>query len=504
MENVTPILIVKNLSVTFDGTIIALDNVDFQLEKGKITALIGASGSGKSITSLCMMGFLPANAQVSGELFYQGKNLLNLSEKEWQNVRGKDIAMIFQEPMSALNPLMKCGEQIAESLKAHHPNLSNSKLKEKAIDWINKVQIPEPESSYHKYPHQMSGGQKQRVMIAMAMINEPNILIADEPTTALDVLVQKEIIGLIKELQKNTQTTVLFITHDLSLAQTIADDFLEMKAGKIVDRTLERKNIHFKESQDVSQQMLLDVKDVSVTFLQRKNILKAVNNVSLQIYENETVGLVGGSGCGKTTLSKAILGLEKISSGELFFKGKDISHLSPKEWRAIREDIQIIFQDPYASLNPRIKIGDAIAEPLKVHTKLTAIERKENVLQLLQEVGLSESDYHKYPHEFSGGQRQRICIARSIALHPSLVICDESVAALDIIVQAQVLDLLQRLQKQYKMSYLFITHDINVVKKIADRIIVMESGKIVESNITKEVLLHPKNDYTKALIEAVP
>lgn len=500
-----PLVEIQNLYVYFDTakTQAGLKGVTMSVPKGEITALIGASGSGKSITSLALMGLLPKTCVQEGSILFEGKNLLLQSEEEWQAIRGKEIAMIFQEPMSALNPLISCGEQITECILAHQ-HISKTEAKSLALGWMEKVKIPEPEQAFYKYPHEMSGGQKQRIMIAMAMVNAPKLLIADEPSTALDVLVQKEIIQLLRDLQHTHGTTILFITHDLGLAQLIATRFIEMKDGKVIDRTLEKRNVVLKSPVEQHKTVLLDVKKVAVTYQKNKQKTQAVQGVSFQIHEGETLGLIGASGCGKTTLSKAILGLEKVSAGAIFFKGKDLSKISKAEWRALRKDIQIIYQDPFAALNPRLKIGKAIQEGLEVHYNINPKEAKKEVEHWLELVQLQASDYDKYPHEFSGGQRQRICIARALILSPSLVICDESVAALDVYVQEQILDLLIQLQQQKKLTYLFITHDINVVKKICDRVLVMQAGKIVESGALEQVVLHAQHDYTQALIDAVP
>lgn len=504
----TPLIHIHNLSIFFDKekTKQGFSNVHLSIPQGQITALIGASGSGKSITSLALMGLLPAMAVTEGSIYFGAEqiDLLSLQEKEWRSIRGKDIAMVFQEPMSALNPLMTCGAQMVECALAHQ-DISHQAAKELCISWLEKVQIPEPAFAFHKYPHQMSGGQKQRVMIAMAMINAPRLLIADEPSTALDVLVQQEIIHLLKDLQSQHGTTVLFITHDLALAQSIADDIIEMKNGTVVPRTLLQEKAQFKLSNTPDHlPPLLQVKNVSVQYSNAKGVFKAVDRVSLELRKGETVGLIGGSGCGKTTLSKAILGLEQVVEGHILYEGKDITHSKGKEWRSLRKQIQIIYQDPFASLNPRMKIGEAIAAPIILHLARNKSEAKAQTLTLLHQVGLQATDYDKYPHEFSGGQRQRICIARALAVKPAVVICDESVAALDIIVQKQILDLLMELQAVYGLTYLFITHDINVVKNICDRVVVMESGKIIESGKVKDVIQQPKEKYTQALIDAVP
>lgn len=508
MELNKPLISIKNLNVTFNGIVPfhALKNVNIELYSGQITALIGTSGSGKSVTSLALMGLLPTSTTISGHMYYKDvTDLTNLTALEWCRFRGNIISMIFQEPMSALNPLMTCGEQILEAYKQHHKNATHKEAFDTVIQWLEKVQIPDPPNTFYKYPHQLSGGQKQRIVIAIAMINEPELIIADEPTTALDVIVQKEILQLLKSLQLSTHTAILLITHDLAVAQSVADHILEMKAGQIIDRTLQIESVSLKESNPLNTDPILTVRNVTVNYHQGKNVVTAVNDANITIHKGTTVGLIGGSGCGKTTLSKAILGLIPIESGQIDFNGQFIEKLSSKEWRKnYRQKIQIIFQDPFAALNPRIKIGSALDEVLKVHTSLSASKRYSKVINYLQKVELAESDYHKYPHEFSGGQRQRICIARALIIEPEFVICDESVAALDIVIQKQILELLKALQEELQLTYLFITHDINVVKRICDYVYVMEKGKIVEEGLTSHIIQHAQHPYTRLLLEAVP
>ncbi|MBX9448774.1 MAG: ABC transporter ATP-binding protein [Taibaiella sp.] len=500
-----PLIEIRDLHVFFDKErrLHGLKGICLQIPKGKVTALIGASGSGKSVTSLALMGLLPRQTVIEGSIRYGHQELLALDPSGWKKIRGKDFAMIFQEPMSALNPLISCGKQLMEAALAHQ-DIPKKKAKALATAWLQKVQIPHPEKAFDKYPHEMSGGQKQRVMIAMAMINQPQLLIADEPSTALDVLVQKEIVHLIQKLVQEHRTTVLFITHDLALAQHISDQVVEMKDGKITDRSLYTKEIPLKVPEEKKHTPVLQVENVSVAYHQGKDTVLAADKVHFELYEGETLGLIGGSGSGKTTVSKAILGLIPVRAGKIIFRGKDITHLSKAEWRKLRTQVQIIFQDPFASLNPRIRIGEAISEPMTVHFGLSQKEAKEATISLLLQVDLSPTDFNKYPHEFSGGQRQRICIARALALNPSLIICDESVAALDIHVQEQILALLMRLQKEKNLTYLFITHDINVVKKVCDRVIVMQNGSIVEEGSLSGIIGMPRNPYTQALINAVP
>lgn len=495
---------IKNLKVFFgpDRSIAALKGIDLNIPQGAITALIGSSGSGKSLTSLAIMGLLPHEAKVQGEIFFQGNNLCALSEKELRKIRGKDIAMIFQEPMSALNPLISCGKQIAESIQLHQ-SCTKEEAKDQAIYWMQQVLIPDPETTYDKYPHQLSGGQKQRIMIAMAMANKPKLLIADEPSTALDVLVQKEIVALLLQLQKQHGMSVLFITHDMALAKGIADSTFEIKNGVIVDSTEKINEDKFCQS-PISNIPVLSIHQLSVVYKQKGIFKTAVDKVSFQLFQGERVGLVGGSGCGKTTLSKAILGLVKTESGEIFFKEQSILPLSPNAWKALRKEIQIIYQDPYASLNPRIKVGEAIAEPMRVHLGYSHTQAQQKAKEWLERVQLSSNDYDKYPHEFSGGQRQRICIARALAPQPSLVICDESVAALDPNIQQQILKLLVSLQEDLALTYLFITHDLDVVQRFCNRVLVMQEGQIIEEGATDDIIHCPKQPYTQDLIAAMP
>jgi len=549
---------VSNLSIKFpsdQGQVAVVKKISFELKKNEILGIVGESGSGKSVTSLAILRLLPKNSIIEGEVWLNDTNLSSLSEKLIQKIRGRRIGMIFQEPMSSLNPTLRCGDQVAEILKLH-TSQKKQEIYQEVITLFEKVKLPRPESIFKAYPHQISGGQKQRVMIAMAIACKPDVLIADEPTTALDVTVQKEIIYLLKELQKENQMSILFISHDLSLVSEIADKLLVLHKG-IVEEQGEAEHIfkypqqeytkalinskprlhrRFKRLPTVDDFMnetlnddlysdternefhsniynkepLLEVIDlkkhyIENTWFHTKNIVKAVNGVSFKIYEGETLGLVGESGCGKTTLGRTILHLEKATSGSVFYKGKEITHLTPKELKALRKEIQIIFQDPFSSLNPRIAIGDAIMEPMVVHGILSSKkERKEYVIELLERVGLNSQHYTRYPHEFSGGQRQRIGIARAIALRPKLIICDESVSALDVSVQAQVLNLLNDLKKEYQFSYIFISHDLSVVKYMSDQLIVMNRGRVEEIGDADEIYKDPKSEYTQNLIESIP
>lgn len=555
------LLSVKNLSIAFpaenDENRVVQD-VSFHLNPNEILGIVGESGSGKSVTTMAVMGLLPAKiAKIkSGSIVFDGKPLLDLKEEQWRSIRGNDISMIFQEPMSALNPSMKCGQQVAE-IVALHKKVSPIKAKETVIQLFEKVKLPRPNEIYNSYPHQISGGQMQRVMIAMAIACKPKILIADEPTTALDVTVQKEIMALLKELQQEAGMSIIFISHDLALVSEIADRVMVMYKGKIVEEGSVFKIFHLPEnnytkallnarpkleerleklptiknflenkipSKVISPQEralrhkklytqgpLLEVLNVKKEYYSnagwfgKTKTVRAVDDVSFSIFEGETLGLVGESGCGKSTLGKAILQLDKATSGIINYRGKDISTLKGEPLRRLRKEIQLIFQDPYASLNPRLLVGEAILEPMKVHNlHRTQKKRKEKVEELLEQVGLSADFYYRYPHQLSGGQRQRIGIARTIALEPKLIVCDESVSALDISVQAQVLNLLNDLKEQYGFTYIFISHDLAVVKYMADQLLVMNAGKIEEIGEADEIYANPQRDYTKTLIAAIP
>jgi peptide/nickel transport system ATP-binding protein len=552
-----PILNIKNLSISFGKTEV-IHNISYHLNENEILGIVGESGSGKSVSSLAVLGLLPKKISkiTRGEIIFENDNLANLSDKAFQSIRGNKIAMIFQEPMSSLNPSMTCGKQV-EEIMFQHTNLSKQEAKIETLQIFEKVKLPNPERVYTAYPHEISGGQKQRVMIAMAIACKPDILIADEPTTALDVTVQKEIVSLLKTLQAETKMSIIFITHDLALISEIAHRVLVMYQGNIVEQgsvteifTNPQHNytkalINSRPSLDTrlktlptiqdflkgkvsreiitkeqrqknheklySQPPLLEVINVEKEYISKSGWFskptrfKAVNNISFKLYEGETLGLVGESGCGKSTLGNAILQLDKATAGSILYKGIDITKLSKTDTRKLRKDIQIIFQDPYSSLNPRIPVGEAIMEPMTVHNLYASVaERKEKVVSILNRVGLSENHFNRYPHEFSGGQRQRIGIARTIALQPKLIVCDESVSALDISVQAQVLNLLNELKEDFGFTYIFISHDLAVVKYMSDQLLVMNQGKIEELDDADAIYNSPKKDYTKKLIHAIP
>jgi peptide/nickel transport system ATP-binding protein len=553
-----PILRIKNLSIAFEKNSITkhiLHRLSFDVFKNEILAVVGESGSGKSITALSIMRLLKTT-QVEGKIIYDDINLNTTSSKTMERIRGRKISMIFQEPMSALNPSMRCGTQVKEILLQHNIVApKNADLE--VMKLFESVKIPNPKQTFNKYPHELSGGQQQRVMIAMAIACKPDILIADEPTTALDVTVQNEIIELIQELQKETQMSVIFISHDLALVSEIAHRTVVMYKGEIVEqgtttsifkspkneytkaliaarpslkvrlkklptvedvlsKTMSLEKISKKTRIEKHKELyrnppLLEVINLEKIYYSKVGVFgkqtafKAVNDVSFKLYEGETMGLVGESGCGKSTLGKAILQLDKATSGTLFYKGKDLNKMSLKAIRALRKEIQIIFQDPFASLNPRLTVGEAVMEPMVVHKLYSNnANRIQNAKDLLQKVGLDVSSFDRYPHEFSGGQRQRIGIARTIALQPKLIVCDESVSALDISVQAQVLNLLNSLKEEFGFTYIFISHDLAVVKYMADQLLIMNQGRIEEFGEADEVYAHPKKAYTKKLINAIP
>lgn len=576
------LLEVKNLVTEFrteDETVRAVNGISFTLHKGEILGIVGESGTGKSVTALSVMRLIksPPGKITEGQMIYHSKkfgavDLIGMPEEQIRLYRGNEIAMIFQEPMTSLNPVYSCGDQIAEAILLHQ-KCTPKAAKQKTIDLFKEVQLPRPEVMYNTYPHQLSGGQRQRVMIAMAISCNPAILIADEPTTALDVTVEHTILELLKKLQRERGMSIMFITHDLGVIAELADRVIVMYKGRIVeegsvwkifanpqhpytkgllacrpplnrryhwlptisdfmitrpDGTLtesqftieqvtskiivskrERENRH---KEIYSVQPILQIKNLKKYFPVRKGLfgrskqfVKAVDDVSFDVYPGETLGLVGESGCGKTTLGRTILRLIEPTEGEILFEGKNIMGLPGSHLRSMRKHMQIIFQDPYSSLNPRITIGEAIIEPMRVHKLYHSdLERKSWAMELLKKVNMDESHFYRYPHEFSGGQRQRICIARALALNPRFIICDESVSALDVSIQAQVLNLLRQLQKEFLFTYIFISHDLSVVKFMSDRMIVMQGGKIVEMGESDSIYTNPQTEYTQKLIAAIP
>lgn len=556
----SPLLSVQELVVSFGKKGKAtevLHTISFDVHENEILGIVGESGSGKSVTSLSIMGLLPKKtAHTSGRILFENKDLLKTDEKEFRAIRGKEIAMIFQEPMSALNPSLKCGKQVSEILKLHL-KLNSSEAKKETISLFEKVKLPRPNEIYNSYPHQISGGQMQRVMIAMAIGCKPKLLIADEPTTALDVTVQKEIMSLLKSIQQETKMAMLFISHDLNLVSEIADRVMVMYKGDVVenattfeifktpkaeytkallearpaldvrlatlptiasiaDKSFVAKEIKpieraKKHKQIYTQTPILEISNLkkyyysSMGIFSKSESVKAVDDISFSVFEGETLGLVGESGCGKSTLGKTILQLEKATSGSIKYKGRELTKLTKTEIRNLRKEIQIIFQDPYSSLNPRLPIGEALMEPMEVHQLgKSRKDRKEKALLLLKRVGLDDSYFNRYPHELSGGQRQRVGIARTIAVEPKLVICDESVSALDISVQAQVLNVLNELKNDFGFTYIFISHDLAVVKYMSDQLLVMNKGKIEELGDADEIYANPQTEYTKKLVGAIP
>lgn len=554
------VLEVKNLSLSFKnrtGITDVLQNVSFNLNEGKTLGIVGESGSGKSITALSILKLLPKNAIISnGEINYMVNNklinLLELPEKEIIKIRGAEISMIFQEPMTSLNPSKKCGEQVLE-VYLNNQKSKKKESKKKVLDLFKEVKLPEPEKTYNKYPHEISGGQKQRVMIAMAIALKPKVIIADEPTTALDVTVQKSILELLKDIQKKFGTSIIFISHDLGVISNISDEILVMYKGNVVESgsknqillspkhhytkgllkcrpTLETQNKRLPVLSDFIgsenrnndldynkevkskkyDEIILKVKDLNKTYFSKKNFLgkfknqfNAIKNLSFEVYKGETLGLVGESGCGKTTLGRTLVKLIESSSELMEFKGESLSELNKSQLKEFRKKVQIIFQDPYSSLNPKISIGESLLEVLRAHN-LCKGRRKERVFEILEKVKLKRDTFDKYPHEFSGGQRQRIVIARALILNPEFIICDESVSALDVSVQAEVLNLLNDLKLEFNLTYIFISHDLSVVKYMSDRIMVMKEGKLVELKKADELYKSPASEYTKSLINAIP
>ena len=557
---------VKNLSVEFDvrgQTVNAVSDVSWNVKRGETLAIVGESGSGKSVSALAILKLIPnpPGKITSGSIFFEGKNIVKTSDKEIRNIRGKKISMIFQEPMTSLNPLMTIGKQISEVLDRHF-TLSKKETYQKAKNILDIVQIPDSKRWLNGYPHEMSGGMRQRVMIAMALVCEPTVLIADEPTTALDVTIQAQILGLIKKLQKDIGMSVVFITHDMGVVAEIADRVVVMLRGKKVEegnvneifhnpkhpytksllavvprlgsmkgRSLPAKfsNLDIKRTEgddviETNNNELIDIKDnvrrsdppileienlktrfsIKSNFGFSKGNVHAVEGIDLLLQQGETIGIVGESGCGKSTLGKSIMRLVEPNSGKIKIRGKDIISLSKKDMFPIRKDVQIVFQDPYSSLNPRLTVGQIVSEGMKLHKVCHETEIKDKLIEVFKKVGLSEFHINNYPHEFSGGQRQRIGIARALALSPSIIIADEAVSALDVSIQAQVINLMMELQEEYGLSYLFISHDMAVIERVCHRVAVMYLGEIVELGSRSQVFENPQHPYTKKLMKAVP
>jgi len=528
---------IENLSVKFNtdsGIVNAVNGISFNIKKGETLALVGESGSGKSVTARGIIRLLANNAVLSNEtkITFDGKNINTYSEKEYQKIRGKKISMIFQEPMSSLNPIYTIENQISEVLKIHD-KYSDKKLKEKCLELLKQVQIPEPESRLSQYPHQLSGGQRQRIMIAIAIANNPDLLIADEPTTALDVTVQTEILKLLQSLQKKYQMSILFITHDLTIVRQISDRVCVMYNGdiketgntkEIFDNPQDDYTKHLLSSEPEERELFYDKngkniitgKDLNITFNTKVKVagrnktlsIKAVNNISLNLQEGETLGIVGESGSGKTTLGQTLLRLVDRESnteisGDINFFDDKIDKLSRKQFKPFRNQMQIVFQDPYASLNPRLSVKQIIEEGLIVAQNIkNKKERLDKIEHIMNEVGLEPNSMQRFPHEFSGGQRQRIAIARSFVLNPKFVLLDEPTSALDLSIQKQILELLLQLQSNYKTTYIFISHDLRVIRSISHNLIVMKDGSILEQGEAKNILNNPQNDYTKNLIKS--
>ncbi len=568
-----PLLQVKDLTICFssnEGHIKVVDKVSFDVKKGEIVGIVGESGSGKTLSGLAVMRLLPAGANIpSGFIQLRVNdttyNLLDIPEDKMQKIRGNDISMIFQEPLSSLNPNQKCGLQVGEIIKTHFPFKSKEVIKNEVLALFEKVQLPDINRAYNSYIHQLSGGQLQRVMIAMAIANKPALIIADEPTTALDVTIQKSVLQLLKNLKEEFNCSVLFISHDLGVIRSVADRVVVMQKGIVVEsgnlkhifnnpahlytkgllackpslnkryrrlptvgdilksgaeeheeylKKLEMPLSEYYSRIDVleERQNILEINNLSKYYPVIKSVFgkvikynKAVDDVSFFIKEGETLGLVGESGCGKSTLGKSLLRLTEPTAGSIFFKGQNVLKLNNRDLRKLRKDFQIILQDPYTSLNPRMKIGDAIREPMEIHGILPDTKsRIAHVKELLDIVGMNPDHYNRYPHQFSGGQRQRINIARTLAIQPKFIVCDESVSGLDVSVQAQVLNLLSDLKARFGLSILFISHDISVVKHISDRILVMQNGKIIEYGDSEQIVTSPQHPYTVRLIESIP
>ncbi len=524
------ILSVNNLSVSFatnDGIVDAVKSVSFELQAGETLSIVGESGSGKSVSTNALMKLLPDNAIVhpDSSIMFEGESILDKTERQMQRIRGDRIGMIFQEPMTSLNPYMRVGIQVAEAMMCHR-SVNQRKAKERVLELFDLVHLPNPQQAYDKYPHEFSGGQLQRIMIAMALINEPDILIADEPTTALDVTVQAEVLLLIKEIQAKMGMAILFITHDLGVVKHFADRVLVMCKGELVEEGITEHL--FSEPQheytkmlinsipkgsktpvDEKASELLNAEDIRVKFLvtphfipSKNEYFEAVKGISLQLKQGETLGIVGESGSGKSTLGRALIGLLP-STGKIEFKGQNMASLSDKERFDLKKDVQMVFQDPYGSLSPRMTIGEIITEGLTVHLPyLNKKERMQKARDVLREVRLDPASINRYPHEFSGGQRQRIAIARALILEPSFILLDEPTSALDRSVQLTVIDLLKDLQKKHNIGYLFISHDLSVVKALSDRVLVMQKGEVMEQGSAQEIFHHPKSEYTRKLIDA--
>lgn len=527
-----PLLDIKNLRVTFtdeNNHVEALKGVSYQVNKGEVVCLVGESGSGKSVSAMAAMGLLPDNTDVQADkISFDGHDLLTIDPEGFRKLRGSQMSMIFQEPMTSLNPVFKVGHQVEEVLEIH-TKLNAKERKARVLELFRTVELDSPERRYHAYPNQLSGGQRQRVMIAMALATETKLLIADEPTTALDVTVQGKILDLLRDLIKRFDMAVLFITHDFGVVETLGDRVLVMEKGHVVEegavKTVMKKPQHAytkkllaamprfnpKDATTDDTQPLLEVNHLEKHFHVRKGGLfskaeafRAVDDVSFKLYKGETLGVVGESGCGKSTLARCLIGLYSPDRGNVVFNGQDVASLKGRGLKKMRRNMQMVFQDPFSSLNPRMRIGESVGEGLRAHGLMDAREREVFVRQLLEDCGLPANSYDRFPHQFSGGQRQRICIARALSLKPDLIIADEAVSALDVSVQKQILNLLADLKDKYNLSYLFISHDLRVVSELCDRVLVMQHGKVVEQGRTADVFGHPGHKYTQHLLASIP
>ena len=532
-QNNTKLLDLKNAEIKFSvegGVVNAVNDISFDIMKGETLAIVGESGSGKSVTARTIMKMLPKNSTVGPKtnIFFKGVETGKFTDEQMRQIRGDSITMIFQEPLTSLNPLHKIGSQIIEVLR-EHSNISKIQAQKRALELLNEVQIPQPEERLNQYPHQLSGGQRQRIMIAIAIANKPDLLIADEPTTALDVTIQSQILKLLKNLQKKYGMAIMLITHDLTVVRKTSDRICVMRYGKIVERGITEEVFsnpkheytkHLINSEpsgepdpfdEENKNYIIEGQKCTVKFVlkkgnffnQKTSELIAVNNVDIKARYGETIGIVGESGSGKSTLGMSLIKLQEINSGKIFFEDQEIQNYNTQKMKELREHMQIVFQDPFSSLNPRHTVKQIIGEGLEINRKDLSSEEKDNlVIKTLEEVNLDESVLHRFPHEFSGGQRQRIAIARAIILNPEFILLDEPTSALDLSIQAQIIDLLRSLRRNHNLSYIFISHNLKVIRSLCHYTLVMKDGKVIEEGITKDVLDNPVNEYTKQLVQS--